>query len=119
MLVGPFRDPNGQYQDYFRFLQALDGFNLHGWGNHLMQTFAVAMFFDVGLVNVPYAHQMDCSCASPTGTACVFVPGEASSAYLRKMGIPGIFECWREDRVAVATCTKRESPFPLFTCIEP
>merc|ERR1712118_140212 len=91
MRLGPFRDPDGLYHDYFRFLQALDGFHLHGWGKHLMQTFAVAMFFETALVPVPYAHQMDCHCGLPGSSVCVFVPGEPSSAYLRNMGVPGMF----------------------------
>jgi hypothetical protein len=120
----PFRDPKGKYQDYFRFLQALDGFWNHGWHNSLMTTLAVAMFFSdkTTLLPVPYAHQMDCKCGEShqlTLTCVIRIPGheadeaspprerqrlQESTAYLRKVNVGGLLECWPPERLAAAVC---------------
>eukprot|EP00397_Hematodinium_sp_SG-2012_P008515 GEMP01008577.1.p1 GENE.GEMP01008577.1~~GEMP01008577.1.p1 ORF type:complete len:595 (+),score=109.10 GEMP01008577.1:1614-3398(+) len=63
-----FADPNGVYQDYFRYLDSMDGFWLHRWGDHAVRTIAVGMFVprsEVYEMDIPYGHQGFCKCTSP------------------------------------------------------
>lgn len=55
----------GPYQDYFRYIDDLQGIWLHRWGDHLVRTFGVAMFMEPDQarpISLPYAHQDVCIC---------------------------------------------------------
>lgn len=63
-----FGDPNGAYQDYFRFLDSMNGSWLYRWGNNEVRTLAVGMFIPrerVYKMNIPYGHQGYCKCIDP------------------------------------------------------
>jgi len=67
-----FADREGVYQDYFRYLDSMNGFWLHRWGDHAIRTIAVGMFVPRAKVyemEIPYAHQGFCKCIS--GVRCV------------------------------------------------
>ena len=127
---------HGRYQDYFRYLQSLDGFWNHAWHNSLMTTFAVGMFFSdkTTMLPFPYAHQMDCHCGVLTNLTCVVrAPGsddvddgrgrrererlKASIAYLRENKIGGLLECWTKDRRAAAVCAETSVLHGLSQCV--
>eukprot|EP00392_Amoebophrya_sp_AT5.2_P003903 g3908.t1 len=65
-----FRDPEGEYQKFFRYMDATGGFYLYRWGNNPFRTFAMGTFLDdeqVSLATVPYLHQEFCTCGGADG----------------------------------------------------
>jgi len=65
-----FKGPD--YQDYFEYLDSVNGFYLYRWGDHALRTLAVGMFLepeDVMQMKIPYGHQGYCRCLS--GRKCV------------------------------------------------
>ncbi|CAD7925529.1 unnamed protein product [Amoebophrya sp. A120] len=70
-----FRDPEGEYQKFFRYMDATGGFYLYRWGNNPFRTFAMGTFLDdeqVSLATVPYLHQEFCTCGGSDGE-CITV----------------------------------------------
>merc|ERR1712194_226299 len=54
-----------RYQDYFRYLDSLNGFFNFRWGDHALRTIAVGLYLEpeqVMQMRVPYAHQGYCQC---------------------------------------------------------
>lgn len=87
-----FRGKESRYSEYFSYLDSLDGFWLHRWGDHAVRTLGVGMAlwkedrseWILGLsgrgsrsrprvftMDMPYAHQDYCSCGSANRTCKV------------------------------------------------
>ena len=41
-----FREENGPYQDFFRYMDSTGGFWLYRWGNNPFRTFAMGTFLN-------------------------------------------------------------------------
>ncbi|CAD7964196.1 unnamed protein product [Amoebophrya sp. A25] len=73
-----FRDPAGEYQKFFRYMDATGGFYLYRWGNNPFRTFAMGTFLDdsqVSIATVPYLHQEFCTCGGADGECRSLGPG--------------------------------------------
>lgn len=95
LLRVSFFRPGSTYYGYFEFLDALQGFWLHRWGDHAVRGLGTALALwlqqesgpttvlpqAVYQMKIPYAHQGSCFCANTT-SQCVSLAKEASGELL-------------------------------------